>query len=285
MTHRFCSIVTLATLLVAAAAVSWAGDFTPADYQKLERLTFQASDGKTLQYRFYKPEGIKKSRKYPLIIFLHGAGERGMDNDLQVRGQDMFLHLIFSEEGKKNKAFLVAPQCPPGVRWTEGVGLAGTPLLRVHELVEQIKQKFPIDKKRVYVTGVSMGGFGTWDWMVNYADETAAAVPICGWINVEKMCAVPGMKDKPVWIFHGDRDPAVRVVNGRNAYAGMQRISQNAKYTEYPGVAHNSWINAYREPELPKWLYKQKLGKTHKATKSGTKKSTKSKTRKTSKTR
>ena len=132
---------TLAVLAVLLSAViTRAADFTDEQYQKLEKLEFQTSDGQTLLYRLYKPEGLTEGQKYPLVVFLHGAGERGTDNELQVRGQDMFLHLIFSEEGQKNKAFLVAPQCPPKIRWTEGRGLDGTPLKQAHELVEQIKK-------------------------------------------------------------------------------------------------------------------------------------------------
>ena len=252
---------TLAVLAVLLSAViTRAADFTDEQYQKLEKLEFQTSDGQKLLYRLYKPEGLTEGQKYPLVVFLHGAGERGTDNELQVRGQDMFLHLIFSEEGQKNKAFLVAPQCPPKIRWTEGRGLDGTPLKQAHELVEQIKKTFPIDEKRVYVTGVSMGGFGTWDWLRNYADETAAAMPVCGWIDIPSLCAVPGVKDKPIWIFHGDVDRAVPVRCSRDAYAALQKVTPNVKYTEYPGVGHNSWINAYRDAELAKWMYQQKLG-------------------------
>ena len=273
--------------LALAAAFLWtawtgmtpclAGDFSDAEYQQLERREFQNEDGLKLQYRLYKPK-TKKGKKYPLILFMHGAGEGGTDNDTQVRGLDLYLHLIFSETGKKNPSFLVAPQCPPNRGWA-AKNLKDAFVNCAHDLVHALEKEFPIDKRRIYVTGVSMGGHGVYQWLLHFADETAAAIPVCGWIDTDQLCAVPAMKDKPVWIFHGDLDTAVNVQCGRSAYAALQKITPNVKYTEYPGVAHDSWNNAYREEELPKWLYKQKLGKPSKAAK-GTKSSKSSKGKK-----
>ena len=221
LTSSFISEVDAADSYLYETGLSSVRDFSDAEYQQLERREFQNEDGLKLQYRLYKPK-TKKGVKYPLILFMHGAGEGGTDNDSQVRGLDVYLHLIFSETGKKNPAFLVAPQCPPNRGWAAD-DLKDAFVNCAHDLVHALEKEFPIDKRRIYVTGVSMGGHGVYQWLLHFADETAAAIPVCGWIDTDQLCAVPAMKNKPVWIFHGDLDTAVNVECGRRAYADPLR--------------------------------------------------------------
>ena len=255
-------------MTILTAALGQAADFTAEQYQQFEKCVFQPkADGPALLYRFRKPD-VKPGEKYPLIIFLHGAGERGADNDAQLTGQDLFLHLVYSEAGQKNPSFVLVPQCPEGKRWCEvnwstpdshtTPAEPSEPFQLLRQLVDKLKKELPIDASRIYITGISMGGFGTFDWIVRYPGEVAAAVPICGGADNQKLAEVPDLKTLPIWIFHGSVDSAVNTERSRNAFKVLKKINPNAKYTEYPGVDHNSWTPAYRTAELAEWLFQQK---------------------------
>ena len=228
-----------------------------------DKLVF-SSDGKKLPYRLLKPVNPSADNRFPLIIFLHGAGERGDDNEAQIKHiTDLFLDPKYRG---KYPCYVLAPQCPKGEMWAEHnpdgtmkKDPTGTMRLTL-ALIEKITQEFPIDQSRIYLTGVSMGGFGTWDLLARFPDKFAAAIPICGGGDVRNAGKI---KDIPVWAFHGALDDVVSPRTSRAMIAAIQKAGGRPGYTEYPDVAHNSWIQAYQEPHLLPWLFEQRVRKRH----------------------
>jgi poly(3-hydroxybutyrate) depolymerase len=405
--------IVLLTFITHSAIAVEAKDFEAREYKD--------ADGNVLLYRLFKPKDYDPARKYPLVLFLHGAGERGNNNLAQVRDA-----LYFAKEAaqKENPCFVVAPQCPNGAQafqvygssknynqsvndyaasagewksytivlsklsggpksfltiinaaenrrapgnaaaapatpvtsefrniaigenggeappvdlrklsldkkqgngkavvsedgktltitgdlrlkipfeykvtektvltfefraskdaqgsahaigldndaffdsrwanidWSAKKGGMGkepaTPLRLALEVVSGLQKEFSIDDKRLYLTGLSMGGYGTWDAISRYPKLFAAAVPICGGGDES---AAASIKDIPIWCFHGGADPTVPTQRSRDMIKAIKDAGGNPKYTEYPGVGHNSWDKAYSEPELAKWLFAQK---------------------------
>ncbi|MBQ5789057.1 MAG: prolyl oligopeptidase family serine peptidase, partial [Thermoguttaceae bacterium] len=202
------------------------------------------SKTQTLKYYVFQPsdESAKTDAGFPLMLMLHGSGERGDDlNKLKVYGPAMYCSK--AESAKDWKFFTVAPQCPSGVGWS-------APQLSV--MIDKLCEKYPIDKSRVYVTGVSMGGYGTWNLLAECPEKIAAAAPICGGGNVD---AAAKMASTPIWAFHGDQDKAVPLGASQRMIDAVKAAgNEEAKLTIYPGVGHNSWINAYAEADLYTWL-------------------------------
>ncbi len=227
----------------------------------LGRHVFETGKGK-LPYRLLAPDDYDPKKSYPLVIFLHGAGERGTNNEAQ------FVHGVspFAKEAgrKSHPCFLIAPQCPPGKRWVEVDWSAkahtmpaepSEPMALLLELLPQLQKRYSIDPKRIYVTGLSMGGFGTWDLLARRPSLFAAAVPICGGGDEATAARI---KDVPVWVFHGDRDGVVKVERSRNMVAALRKAGGKSKYTEYKGIGHNSWTQTYNDPAVLKWLFAQR---------------------------
>ena len=214
----------------------------------------------TLSYRFLKPANPESQASFPLVIFLHGAGERGNNNEAQLA------HITGLFTDSKNRSafpcFVLAPQCPAKLWWAthnkDGSMKANpTPTMQlVIGLIERIVKENKIDPTRIYITGVSMGGFGTWDLLARFPTKFAAAIPICGGADVG---IANRIKHVPQWIFHGAEDKLVHPNQSRRMVKALQRAGGIPKYTEYPHVAHDSWVKAYQEPNLLPWLFKQKL--------------------------
>jgi len=227
----------------------------------LEAIVFQGKDGHTLPYRLLKPAGYDPAIKYPLVVFLHGSGERGADNEKQM---SHCIPQFASEENRKNNpCFLIAPQCPENSKWSDVDWDADAHTLPqamsdpgrlTIELVESIASEYSIDKKRLYITGLSMGGFGTWDLIARFPDLFAAAIPICGGADE---ATAEKIKHIPIWAFHGAKDVIVKPARSRNMVAALEKVGGKPKYTEYPHVGHDSWNPAYRDPESLKWLFAQ----------------------------
>lgn len=230
------------------------------------RVAFQTRvfehQGNALPYRILFPEGFQRDKKYPLVIFLHGAGERGTDNSAQlVHGMNDFAR---PENRAKYPCFVIAPQCPQERRWVEvDWGAAkhtmpetpSIPLGVTIALLDTLQKELPVDADRVYVTGLSMGGYGTWDLAQRFPARFAAIAPICG--GGDELQA-PRLKLLPIWAFHGDQDTAVKPERSRNMIAAIKSAGGQPKYTEYPGVAHNSWSQTYADPKFFEWLFAQK---------------------------
>jgi predicted peptidase len=228
---------------------------------------FTGSARLRIPYRLQMPKTLNSSASYPLVLFFHGSGERGDDNHKQLRhGVARFA----APDSQANyPCLVVAPQCPADLdnqptMWTgerERMHLlklapkAAAPLRTALELVIAVQEEFPVDKDRVYVTGISMGGFATWEALIRYPEKFAAAIPVCG--GGDASCA-DRLRNIPIWAFHGADDPTVPVQYSRSMVEMIERAGGHPRYTEYPGVGHNSWDRAYAEPELLSWLFSHK---------------------------
>ncbi len=210
----------------------------------------------TLRYQLLSPEKIEKDKKYPVVLFLHGSGERGTDNKRQLKHiSSLFLD---SANRKKFPCFVIAPQSKGGkYRWSglrENDSII-SPLVLAEQLTDQLVKDLPIDVSRIYITGLSMGGAGIWESIIYNPDKYAAAIPICGW-------GIPGKAELicelPIWVFHGTLDNVVKVEGSRNMVEALKKKGSLVKFTEYPDVNHDSWTPAYLESELLPWLFSQK---------------------------
>jgi len=257
---RIYSFVFPAVTLIFVLIVVVAARARAADYSDFEALEYRDADGATLRYRLLKPGNLDTAEnKHPLLLFLHGAGERGSDNKAQLKWGAAMMRTAAKEYG----CFVLVPQCPRERKWAEVDWSKSTHKMPDNpsesmrltlEVIAQLKVKYPIDPDRLYVMGLSMGGYGTWDAIQRWPDMFAAAVPICGGGDE----ASAGRIKCPVWAFHGDKDRAVPVSRSRNMIAAIKAAGGKPKYTEYPGVGHNSWSAAFADPELLKWLFAQK---------------------------
>ncbi|MEN7550503.1 alpha/beta hydrolase [Rapidithrix thailandica] len=195
-------------------------------------------------YLLYVPSQKPASGKYPLLLFLHGSGERGEDLEkVKTHGPPSFLN-----DSTDFPFVVVSPQCPEGQRWN-------IPLLL--RLLDQIEQKLPIDTDREYVTGLSMGGFGTWELAQAAPSRFAAIAPICGGGDSTRLCV---MKHVPTWVFHGGKDQVVPPAYSEKMVKGLRALGAEVKYTLYPELYHDSWSITYANPELYKWLLQHKRG-------------------------
>ncbi len=229
-----------------------------------EARAYKNDKGETLNYRLLVPKDYSQTgtESYPLVLFLHGAGERGDDNVKQlVHGTKEFAK---EENRQKYPCFVVAPQCPNGKKWVEVDWSADThkqpeeesiSLVLTRETLAALQKEFRIDAKRLYVTGLSMGGYGTWDMITRTPEVFAAAIPICGGGDETVADKVSKL---PVWVFHGDKDTAVKPERSRRMVAAIEAAGGKPKYTEYPEVGHDSWTQTYANPEVIGWLFAQK---------------------------
>ena len=237
----------------------------------MEKRVHKNAAGETLPYRLFVPKDYDKTKPHALVVFLHGAGERGSDNEAQLK-HAQFLRFAADEAQKKQPTIIVAPQCPAGkmpdgkddYKWVQVSWSARSPIptpkepsygMRLtFEILDSIEKEFNIDPNRRYVTGLSMGGYGTFDALVRRPNYWAAAVPICGGMDNAKADVISHI---PIWIFHGDKDGAVPVERSRTAVAALKAAGGEPKYTEFEGVGHFAWGPAYEEPELVNWLLSQ----------------------------
>jgi predicted peptidase len=236
--------------------------FTSAQSALFSYEKYISTKGDTLKYRQLYPD-YDTLRKYPLVIFLHGSGERGTDNEAQLKwGVQNF---ATDYNMKMHPAFVVAPQCPDNMDWSEFrtkkngetifmEALPTKPMALLIELIQQYKKNNSIDTNRIYITGLSMGGFGTFDIIQRYPNLFAAAVPVCGGGDVSKATAI---KHIPMWIFHGAEDQVVSPTLSVNMLQALMMAGAHPGYTQYPTVGHFSWIAAYNDPMMMEWLFKQ----------------------------
>ena len=232
---------------------------------KFEAFTHTSSLGEVMPYRLFKPRILEPGKKYPLIVFLHGAGASGTDNQRQLEGANMFGALVWAlpKNQERYPAFVVAPQSDvnwPCVILEEGKrpklcpGL-GSGARQAFEIVAKLVAELPIDRARIYVTGHSMGGAGTWHMIAQQPSFFAAAVPVCGLPDFDTAAAV---KDVPMWNFHGDADEVEPVATSRRMINAILKAGGRPLNTEYPGVGHNVFMWAYTEPALVNWVFAQR---------------------------
>ena len=242
--------------VVAASLIS-----TPAEAKKtetgfLDRTVTVA--GTQYKYQVFVPDNWTKKKKWPVILFLHGAGERADDGLLQTQ---VGIGSAIRRYRDRFPAIVVMPQCRKDVFWANTMADVAMAAL------EHAQKEFHGDATRTYLTGLSMGGYGTWYLGGKYPGKFAALVPICGGILVPDKARAQSADDNspyteaaekigktPVWIFHGGDDPVVPVTESRRMNEAMKALGGEVHYTEYPGVDHNSWDKAYAEPELLPWM-------------------------------
>ncbi len=234
-------------------------------YQRKEFI--QGKD--TLRYRLLLPENYEPTKKYPLVLFLHGAYERGKDNNKQLRnGASLFLQ----PTNRKNfPSIVIFPQCPRKPGYWSSVILDATkkpyrfdfnysraitqPLQSTLQLVHQLIAENKIDTTRIYIMGLSMGGMGTLEAVYHNPNLFAAAIPICAGGDVTAF--TEAQVKIPFWFFHGDQDEVVEVKYSRQLVARLKELNATVTYTEYLTVKHNSWEKALAEPDLLRWLFSQ----------------------------
>ncbi len=218
-------------------------------------------DERNLPYRLLMPFRDNDKKK-PLIVFLHGSGERGNDNSLQlIHGSDFFLKVT---EKKKFNSYVLFPQCDKNFRWSSHTqdpwkitenDISNT--LSVYgelviNLIKQLIENYNIDPYRVYISGLSMGGYGTFDLTSKRPDMFAAAIPICGGSNLS---ILKNAVSVPHWIFHGELDRVVSVKESRDAFNLLKTHNNYHKYTEFKNTYHNSWEKVFESDEFIKWMF------------------------------
>lgn len=218
------------------------------------------------RYQVYVPAEYGTDTRWPVILFLHGAGERGSDGLLQT---NVGLGPAIRQAPERYPAIVVFPQAPRDSQWV------GVPAEMALAALRQTMDEFHTDPDRVYVTGLSMGGHGTWYVAYRHAELFAAVVPICGWVSDfpqfrGSMPVVPEdsgppipalarrLANMPIWAFHGEMDRVVPVTASREAAEALKAVSADARYTEFLGVDHNSWDAAYGSQEFARWLFAQR---------------------------
>jgi predicted peptidase len=226
-----------------------------------EAREFTGAAGKVLRYRLLAPLEVEPGATYPLVLLLHGAGERGDENARQL------IHggKAWADEAlrRRHPAFVVVPQCPADRRWVEvpwdGKEHAmpaepSRPLGLTFELLTALQQELPIDAGRIYGVGLSMGGFGVWDVLQRKPELLAAAVPICGGGDPNYAA---GFAATPVWVFHGADDATVVVDRSRAMVKALVAAGGQPIYTEYEGVEHDSWTQTFDNRLVWDWLFAQ----------------------------
>lgn len=229
--------------------------------QKFEKLYFEDSRGTNLPYRFLRPDMESlPNKKFPVLLFLHGAGERGSDNEKQLA----WIEKVFgTQEFMDNfQCYVIIPQCAENFRWCETdwrltkhtmPAQISKYLNAANELLDSLIASGKADTARLYITGMSMGGYGTWDLISRYPDKFAAAMPICGGADEQQACK---LKNLPIKTFHGNVDKAVPVVRSRNIYNAITKCGgQNIEYKEFAGKGHFIWNIVYGDKSNLEWLF------------------------------
>lgn len=253
------SMVLMLALILGGMAVVGRADVNIDDFEARE---YTDAEGNVLRYRLFIPRNYDPERSYPLVFFMHGAGERGSDNRAQISIRSTRLWAEDRVQAE-HPNFMVAPQVPTGQQWVNVPFNIGShmqpkepsePMRLTLALLAALQEEFNIDADRLYATGLSMGGYGAWDVVTRHPEMFAAAVPICGGADPSK---APLIVNLPVWNFHGSDDPVVPVRGSREMIAALRDAGGEPLYTEYEGAGHNVWDRAYSEPELVPWMFSQ----------------------------
>ncbi len=220
-----------------------------------EARTYKNNRHEQMPYRLFIPAGYDKSKKYPVVIWLHGAGGAGNDNLLNISGDQVPGTRLWTkpENQSRHPAFVLVPQSTGGWASSSVTQLSDEERL-VIEILNKIKSEFSIDGKRIYLAGQSNGGFGTWDMISKRSELFAAAIPLCGGGNPALASNLVFM---PIWAFHGDMDMTIPVAESRNMIAAIKKLGGNPRYTEFKGIDHDIWVPTFKEPGLVEWLFAQ----------------------------
>lgn len=248
-TSKLTCSVFMSLLLIGCAQME-KSKMSPVPPGSQRSQTFEKEITKTLScnYLLFLPEDYgQKKQGWPLIMFLHGAGERGSDlNKVKVHGPPKIV------ENRKDFPFIVvSPQCPEDDWWTGKVEV-------LINLLDDIVARYKVDTERIYLTGLSMGGFGTWSLASEYPERFAAIAPICGGGN--RIMALR-LKDIPVWVFHGAKDKTVPLKESEEMVNAIRNRGGNAKFTIYPDAGHDSWTETYNNQKLYDWFLEHRKTK------------------------
>lgn len=230
-------------------------------------LEFKSEEGK-LNYRLYTPQNISSS-KYPLIIYLHGAGQRGNDNKKQL---DYVFYKFSSYLSQRNHpAFVIAPQCPNGVQWVNrsNKGIPYThysqdqttesrEMKLIVELINEYVANYPIDTNRIYISGFSMGATGTWDILTRYPEKFAAALIFAGYSDINKANLITHI---PIWAISGEKDSIAPAKLNENMFNAIQSMNGNCKFTLFENVGHGCVSEAFESENISEWLFSQRRNK------------------------
>ena len=245
--------------LLTAEEIMQPKDFYDAGEVSLEQ------DGRplTFRYRLLRPPETSNAERHPLVVYLHGAGERGDDNARQLKYLPTWM--IEKEVRQRHPCFLLVPQCRQDERWvdvswadsksTPAANEPTTDLAAAILAMEQVLRREPVDPDRVLLTGLSMGGYGAWDLATRMPERFAALLPICGGGD-ERLAEK--LVELPIWAFHGDADTAVPVERSRAMIEAISAAGGSPRYSELPGVGHDAWTTAYRDPEVLDWFFAQR---------------------------
>lgn len=243
-------------LFIAFFTVSCASQESP---KPIDTSAFEKKTYKTMPYRLFVPANYDKSKKYPLVLWLHGGWARGNDNEKQIIEGNTPGATVWTkpENQAKNPTFVLAPQCPTGDWWAnnDSESRPSKQLETVVELLKELQKQYSIDADRLYVAGQSMGGYGAWSLITEYPEMFAAAISLCGGGNTSR---AKNLVNVPIWAFHGGDDEAVKVTESREMIEAVKQAGGNPKYTEYKGIGHSVWHQAFAEPELLTWVFAQK---------------------------
>jgi predicted peptidase len=221
----------------------------PSPDQTVHHFQFEKKQRAEVNYLLFLPQGYEANggKRWPLILFLHGAGERGT-NIWKVATHGPPKHVATMRDFP---FIVVSPQCPEGQIWSRDVLLG---------LLDEVMAKYPVDKKRVYLTGLSMGGYGTWDLGLAHPERFAAIVPICGGgqtilVLLSSRDKASALKSLGVWAFHGGKDPVVPLEESQRMVDALKKARvEDVQLTVYPEAGHDSWTETYKNPKLYEWL-------------------------------
>ena len=262
---KFFAVLLLSSMILGLCA----GTMFSVGAEKLESVdmaslfraeTFTSSKGTKLNYRIYIPENYDASASYPMILFLHGADQRGDDNVSQIK---IGISEAFKDTSSEiYNCIVVAPQCPADDKWVNVKAWTfvdydattireSASLAAVVELLAQLQTKYSVDENRIYATGLSMGGYGTWDLLVRHPKLFAAAMPLCGGADYRQASR---LKKIPIWTFHGEADQIVPCIGTEKMVAALEEIGGNCKYTPIPDAGHAIWPEVYAREDIIPWL-------------------------------
>lgn len=255
-------------LLLCLSAIFISSFGRAQDFSAYENHYYNAPE-LNLPYRLLRPPATDTVKKYPLVIFLHGAYEKGFDNEAQLSiGGRYFLR---DSIRKKYPAYVLFPQCPAVDVWANFETKTDEANGQVTEikfpfdkkptevssvllkLIDSLKRVDKIDPSRLYIGGLSQGGMGVLDLIARHPEMFAAGFSMCGAGNANTAKYFAGKVS--LWLFHGDKDDVIPVSFSRDYYKKLQKLKADVRYSEYPGVLHNCWVNAFAEPDLMQWLF------------------------------
>lgn len=249
MNKLLTSIVAIAccSILISPSLAQEAKSESSAAGKQVE-LSLETSDGATVDYLLYLPKNYENGKSVPMMLFLHGRGESNGPLSLVSKWGPPKM----AASGEDFPFIIVSPQCPREDYWSSDVQVK-----RLKELLGKIESDYSIDKSKVYLTGLSMGGYGSWRMAAELPGKFAAVVPVCGGGKVE---FAEKLVDTPIWVFHGDQDGAVPFQKSVEMVDAIKKAGGTSiKFTSLEGIGHNCWSATYATPQVYQWMLKQSI--------------------------